>query len=222
MAHELKDSYGVLSQDYLRKKSKPWIDFVKFIDEIKWKRKEIVIDIGAGNARNLEMVDANHKIAFDLSYELLEGIEDQNITEKVAGSLPTLPFRRGVTDSILMIAVLHHLYTHNLRLETMKSVSETLSPDGEIIFSVWRKWRSGVKKHIIEAIKANHDPTDLFNVQLPWHDSDGNVIATRYYHYFTFKELIEIMEYSKIEIIQRRIMGGRRGDANFFLHLKKR
>lgn len=222
MAHELKDSYGILSQDYLRKKSKPWIDFIKFIEEIKWSSKDIVIDIGAGNARNLEMVDANHKIAFDLSYELLDGIDRQDITEKVAGSLPTLPFRRCVTDSILMIAVLHHLSTHKLRLKTMKSVSGLLCKDGEIIFSVWRKWRSGVKEQIFEAIRNKLEFSDLFNVQLPWHDSDGRVMATRFYHYFTFKELIEIMEYSKISITQRTIMGGRYGDANFFLHLKKR
>lgn len=222
MAHELKDSYGILSQDYLRKKSKAWIDFIKFIEDIKWGRKDIIIDVGAGNARNLEMVDANHKIAFDLSYELLEGIEGQDLTEKVAGSLPTLPFRRWVTDSILMIAVLHHLTSHNLQLETMKSITELLIPGGEIIFSVWRKWRSGVKDQIIQAVKADQDPTSLFNVQLPWKDSDGKVIATRFYHYFAYRELIGIMKYSGLSIEQRNIMGGRHRDANFFLHLKKR
>ena len=218
----MKDSYGILSKDYLRKKSRPWIDFTKFIEMIKWKERDIIIDIGAGNARNLELVDASNKIAFDLSFELLEGIDGQNNIQKVSGSLPSLPFRKQVTDSVLMIAVLHHLFTHNLRLETMKSVSKLLTKDGEIIFSVWRKWRSGVKKQIIDAIKADQDPTDLFNVQLPWHDSDGKVIATRFYHYFTYKELVKIMRYSRIIIVRREIMGGRRGDANFFLHLKKR
>ena len=77
------------------------------------------------------------------------------------------------------------------------------------------------RKIIFEAIRNNQDASDLFNVQLPWHDSDGNVIATRFYHYFTYKELIEIMRYSQIAIVQRNISGGRHGDANFFLHLKK-
>jgi SAM-dependent methyltransferase len=222
MARELKDSYGVLSQDYLRKKSKGWIDFIKFFEEIKWKNRDIVIDVGAGNARNLEIVSANHKIAFDLSYELLDGINGEGDIQRVAGSLPTLPFRKKVTDSVLMIAVLHHLSNHHLRQETMKSVSQILTRDGEIIFSVWRKWRSGVKEKIFEAIRNKQDPVDLYNVQLPWHDSHGKVIATRFYHYFIYQELILLMGKSNLLITRRNIMGGRRGDANFFLHLKKR
>ena len=62
---------------------------------------------------------------------------------------------------------------------------------------------------------------DLIDVQLPWHDSEGGVISSRYYHYFTYKEILDIMDNSGLRITRRVIAGGKHGDANFFLMIER-
>lgn len=220
MSSNLRDAYNEISLDYLKRKSQIWHDFTSFFDKLNWERSDIVIDVGAGNGRNLSGVSSNHHVALDLSMALLQGFNGPKYTSRVVGALPSLPFRKKVAEKILLIAVIHHLVSEELRVISLKETNR-ISLEGEIVISVWRKWRRGVRERIIDAIKSNEDPEPYFNVQRPWKDSKGNVIATRFYHYFTMKELRRILHKSGLDMIRYAYLGGRFKDANIFVLVKE-
>ncbi len=221
MSDNLREAYKNISSDYLLKKSKPWNDFVEYTGRAGVDSSEITIDIGAGNGRNLNSTDSNLPIAFDLSYELLQGYIGPEHGIRIVGALPKLPFRNNISDNIIMIAVLHHLETDDLRKKSMVEVKRVLS-SGKIILSVWRKWRKGVREGIFERIRDKKNTHDLYNVQRPWKSSTGKLIATRFYHYFTMKDLRDVMNFAELMITDHLIAGGRHRDANIFVTLKNK
>ncbi len=220
MSDKLRNAYAKISEDYNRKKVNAWKDFVNYFKSRfnnNWANKFRIIDIGGGNGRNLQIIQTENRILFDLSIDLLYTAD--NNYERVAGALPKLPFRRKAADGVLAIAVIHHLDSEQKRSEAINQIIRVATDD--IIISVWRKWRTGVREQIIEAIKNNQDTWDLFNVHLPWHSSDGKIITTRFYHYYTTKELREqILSTNKADIENITIAGGKYNDGNIFMHIK--
>lgn len=221
MSDNLREAYREIASDYLSRKSEPWQDFTKFIHTIDIGYCDIAMDIGAGNGRNFTQIEANHRVALDLSFQLLTGFAGPESSSKVVGSLPCLPFRRGVANNLIMIAVLHHLETENERIASMKEIYRIQS-HGIIVLSVWRKWRKGVREKIFEGLRKGEDTSELFNVYRPWKSNRGVIIARRFYHYFTFKELRETITTAGFKINQYSIAGGRHKDANIFVSIKKK
>lgn len=155
-------------------------------------------------------------VLVDLSPDLLRNpVCDIDITERVAGALPSLPFRKGAGDDVISIAVLHHLPDSNTRIQALKELKRIAT--GEIVFTVWRRWRRGHKEAILGRIKKGEPYDDLVDHHRPWKDSKGDVIAYRFYHYYTFKELLEETRDAGLVITKWKRMGGRKSDANFLV-----
>ena len=112
------------------------------------------------------------------------------------------------------------LKTEKNRERGTLEVSRVFS-NGIIILSVWRKWRLEVRDRIIPKIRLKLDHWDVYNVELPWKDSKGNITATRFYHYFTFQELTGILKTANLHIIKFQRSGGKHKDANFFCFVLK-
>ncbi len=221
MIKELIDNYQQIAEDYLLKKRLPWVDFEKYLTQIKWHPNGILIDVGTGNGRNLNLISkASLLVGIDISYKLLQGFIGPVQTQRIRGSLPNLPIRTNCTDNILVIAVIHHLNSENLRLKAMLNIYNISLINSRIIFSVWRKWRNELRNELIAAIRKKERIQPLIDVNRPWHDSNGNILGTRFYHYFTRKELIYLLNKSNFKIINLEILGGRNNDANFFVFTK--
>lgn len=214
MSSDLRKAYGLISIDYLRKKNRPWKDLIDFIGDDVIK-DEIIIDIGGANGRNLTLVEGIHLVNLDLSFDLLQGFVGPKDCNLIQGEVMNLPLRRNCVDTILIIAVLHHLKTEENRQKGSLELSRVFS-NGKIILSVWRKWRQEVRDRIIPKIKLKLDHWDEYNVELPWKDSQGNITAKRFYHYFTFQELTGILRSANLQINKFERSGGRHKDANFF------
>lgn len=60
------------------------------------------------------------------------------------------------------------------------------------------------------------------DLYLPWYDENRNIIARRYYHLFTKRELIVAIKKANFRIIDIEICGGKSGKDNFFVLLKKK
>ncbi|MCY3413799.1 MAG: methyltransferase domain-containing protein [Candidatus Heimdallarchaeota archaeon] len=216
MSKLLRDAYSDISDDYLRKKSKIWEVFLKFYHDYPLINNGIVLDVGAANGRNLLAVDCKFSIALDLSIDLLRGFIGPPETARIGGVLPNLPFRNKSIDGILSIAVIHHLINHQLRSEAISDMNRVCST-GEMIISVWRLWRRGVREKIYEKIREGKSIDALIDEQRPWKSGSGEVLATRFYHYFTFKELSELMQKEGLIIKNYAFTGGKYNDANIFV-----
>ncbi|MHA2251049.1 MAG: methyltransferase domain-containing protein [Candidatus Kariarchaeaceae archaeon] len=219
MINKLRSAYREISQDYLAKKTKPWNAVSTYLEIISWDHQGIIIDIGAGNGRNLNLFPGSLYIGIDLSIHLLQGFVGPEQSQKIAGALPALPFRKNCADGILAIAVLHHLNSETLRKEAIKSIYSISNRSCGILISVWRKWRRDLRNIIIAAIRNNEEIDNLVNINRPWHDSKGNILGYRYYHYFTRREVLELISINNFKIIDSRFHGGKHNDSNIFIYL---
>lgn len=96
------------------------------------------------------------------------------------------PFRSGVFDAILCIAVLHHYSSHSRRVAAVQSLIRLLRPGtGELLIYVWAFEKSKKATHNVD--EATGD------AMIPWRMNTkfdvGGKVYQRYYHLFKEGEL---------------------------------
>lgn len=181
----------------------------------------ILIGAGAGNGRNFVYVERTLVVSLDISENLLRNYLADLSHQRVIASVLKMPFRNTATEEIYSIAVIHHLESIEMRYEVLREFYRVNSHHGETIVSVWRKWRSQLKEKIIQRIRKSEDIQTLVDDRRPWKDSTGTILGTRFYHYYTWKELNHQISSAKFIIKERKIMGGRYKDGNFLVILFK-
>ena len=234
--YRLMDEYRKITPKYIQVKSKPWKDFQNYLTDISEQyslpKGGILVDIGTGNGRNLELFKNHewHFLASDLSIDLLKNLIELP-TQKIHvlnNNMLKNPIRENVADLVLCIAAAHHLRSRNEVIDALTEIVSILKPTGYVILSFWRRWKPDTRwKMIFDVIafpirkildiKWRHG--DIF---LHWFDKDKQIVASRYYHLFTRREILQIISSIKLKILDFQIFGGKSGKGNFFLFLQKK
>ncbi len=211
----LRDSYKRLSAKYLQFKKKPW----KALEPLVSKLHSLcpnafsILDAGAGNGRNLAYFpDATIKLALDPIEQLVKkSISYGGLP--ILGSSTNLPFRKRSFDIILSIAVIHHFRFLSTARLALIELLKMLRDDGVLLVTVWRRDRPGrigaVVRSIIEGKSAHEE-------YVPWKDCDGNILAKRYYHYYTRKEFLQLIEGLSCEVLEFGVFGGKGVKQNLY------
>ncbi|KAJ1633950.1 S-adenosyl-L-methionine-dependent methyltransferase [Pavlovales sp. CCMP2436] len=114
-------------------------------------RGSLVADVGAGNGKNLpactwtgvgNAAGPSFPIASDLSLELCKICAERSY-QVAAADVTRLPFRTGVFDAVLCIAVLHHLSTRARREAACAECCRLLLPGGRAVFYAWAQEQEG-------------------------------------------------------------------------------
>lgn len=232
---ELIEAYKKISAKYARVKRKPWKDFQMYMNKISklysLPSSGIIVDIGAGNSRNLLHFGSSsfQFIATDTSLELLQASVDIQTENHftINNDMKSLSLRSNFSDLVLSIATIHHLRAKEETVLCLQLMSTLLKEGGYLILSCWRRWKPDTRKKLIfdfltyPIIKLKNKSWRHGDIYLPWHDENKNVIARRFYHLFTKGELISIIEKTDLNIIDLSICGGKGGKDNFFVLLKK-
>ena len=233
---ELVRSYAHICKHYLKLKRKPWKEFVQYYSSIEDKfslpKEGIVIDVGAGNGRNLLIFKETmwETVALDLSLELLKGINNSQqlgCSNIINADIISLPFRTSISSLVLCIAVIHHLKSKDEVIEALNNIAMILKDEGYLILSCLRRWKRDTiyvmfrDLILFPLLKLKDFSWRHGDYYLPWHNREGKIVTKRYYHLFTRRELITILKKTQFEICDLTIMGGKKGRDNFFLLLKK-
>lgn len=235
---ELIRSYETISKEYIRLKKRPWKEFVNYLEKIKnsfpLPKRGLVVDIGAGNARNLQCFLRDTEqywegVAVDISLELLGGITGGSnfYPHRINGDMVYLPIRDETAEMVICIASIHHLKTHEELEISLKDMERILKKEGYIILSCWRRWKADTRKEMIRDLilfpfkKIINREWRHGDYYLPWHDKEGRIIARRYYHLFTKSELKRAIQKTGLKICDIDVRGGKNGRDNFFVLMKK-
>ena len=193
LLEKTKEDYNLIAEDFSRTRSVVWEE-LKLLKEYILE-KDRILDLGCGNGRLLQILEGKNIEYFgiDNSEELIKiargKYPDRNF--QVADIL-ILPFSDNFFDKVYSIAVLHHIPSEEFRLQVLNEIRRVLKPGGLLILTVWDFWRKEALALIFKYFffkligKSKLDFRDIF---LPW----GNK-TERYYHYFTKKELLRLME----------------------------
>jgi len=230
---EIKEAYDTIAYDYERVRKKPWHVLQGFFNETSLleKRGCNLLDVGCGNGRHAYWLDEQgfHTYGIDISKNLIQiaTTKTENIARKpdfIVGDSAHLPFKNDAFEVVLLVALLHHLPSHNERYQTLAEASRVLKKGGNAIISVWRLWQKRFLKHILKEFlkriigKGQQEFGDIYR---RWRTSDKRYEVYRFYHLFRCKEIKDLIKKTQLKIVHLKKLGGKSGKENIFVYLEK-
>jgi len=217
-----REDYNLIAQDFARVRKEVWEE-MKFLFEDYLIPGEKVLDLGCGNGRWFRLFQEKkvNYIGVDSSERLIEIAKKKYPEAKFqAADALHLPFPNNFFDKIYSIAVLHHIPSEGLRLGFLKEIRRVLKPEGLLILTVWKLQQ---RKEIFLLFKytilklIGKSKLDFKDILEPW----GKKIK-RYYHYFSKKELVNLVRREEFEIRKIGLIKNKRGNRqNIYLVAKK-
>ena len=190
---------------------------------------ESILDLGCGNGEFARaLAKRGHRgsyLGMDFSLPLLRDAEAQpddfsaTFMEADLTKLSTVKEQLLISGNwsvVTAFAVLHHIPSHDLRLELLRIVNRLLKKDGLFIHSNWQFLNSEKLRTRIqpwEAVDLSLAEIDVGDYLLNWR-SGG--IGLRYIHHFDEKELSELAGASGFKIIDIFYSDGETGDLGLY------
>ena len=198
------------------------------------KGNEMILDLGCGNGELARTLARNgHRGAYlglDFSLPLLKDAEyvpegffaefrevdlvklsENNVQSSVAHDW----------SLITAFAVLHHIPSHSLRLDLLKTIRHLLTHDGRFIHSNWQFLNSPRLRHRVrkwsEASLTEAD-VDRGDYLLDWRSGGTGL---RYVHHFSEDELFQLAESSGYKVLETFHSDGKEGNLAIYQEWKK-
>jgi tRNA (uracil-5-)-methyltransferase TRM9 len=202
----VSETYEQISKHFSSTRYSHWTNVKDYIQQInliqsksksKSKSKINFLDYGCGNGKYLSLCEQFNTTGFDNCENLLQIVRTNypNITI-VKGDVCEL--NTDLTnnfDSIICVAVIHHLSSITRRIESIKNIIKYLKQGGTALISVWS---NNIDKTKYTKLETEGDYLIGWNNQYQ-----------RYYHLFEQDELdkliIEADEDNEIKIIQKTL-----------------
>ncbi len=181
----VQNVYQQIASHFSDTRYKVWRGVQEFLSKLD--PNALVADIGCGNGKNMLFRKDLEYIASDITPNLLDIAVEKSGKDGVLASGVLLPFRNQTFDSVISIAVVHHLFTKELRKQFISELVRICSIGGEILFTVWMEDQPKKSKWI-----SLETPGDY---HIPWTTPDGKTLQ-RFYHFFTELEVREITPFN--------------------------
>lgn len=198
--------YNSIADKYSRVREKDWKEFGFLFDKYL-SSEDKVLDLGCGNGRFYPVLKKADYLGIDVSSKLIE-IAKSNYPEAKFEVSAIESISDKSFDKIYSIAVLHHIPSHELRLEFLKEIKRALKNNGYLILTVWNLKEKVKKRGFLDWFRL--DRGDVF---LPWYGSKDT-----YFHCFNLEELVQLGKEAGFEIIDKgEILVGERPYSNFYI-----
>jgi len=217
-----KEDYNLIAEDFSNKRENIWEETEFLFDDYLSKGMKI-LDLGCGNGRYYPVFKAK-KIDYsgiDNSEQLINIAKEKYPEAKFKlGDALNIPFSDNFFDRVYSIAVLHHIPSKELRIQSLKEIRKVLKNNGLLILTVWKfhelkEFYFLIKYTILKLImKSKLDWNDVFE---PWGRK-----AQRYYHWFSRKELEKLAMEAGFKVKKMGIVKNRKGNRkNIYLVVEK-
>jgi SAM-dependent methyltransferase len=187
-------TYNSISRQFDGSRFCMWPEIVRFLDSLAVG--SLIADIGCGNGKYLDYRARDCAVvACDTSAELLKIAREKptGCLSFSLGNMMALPYRTGLFDAVISVAVVHHISTRERRIAGVKELIRIVSPGGKICISVWGDEQ--VKKTKWQLCNTDNSNTDYM---IPFDKRNGEVIM-RYYHLFTEDDFKNVLNKCSLE-----------------------
>jgi len=225
----IKNAFDRISEHWDRVRRHAWPNMIQFMNEFGFQEgSSTCLDIAAGNGRHTRyMAQFNAlSIGIDLSLNLLKIAKEKHTQvncEYVNADAANLPFRDGVFDRVMFISALHHL-PNTGRSAALIELKRVMFPEALALITVWMR---SLKRFAIFFLLdflfltfLKSSDKEFGDIHVPWRDEKKQVIASRFYHLFTKKELENDLLAAGFEIMESRKCAGKSGQENVFALVK--
>ncbi len=208
---KVKADYAVIAPQFSAKRQKFWDEMRDFAESLG--PGDRVLDLGCGNGRLYDALKEKsiNYTGVDNSSELLNFAKKrwgENESRRfLPGDAINLDWWKGEKyDVVFLIATLHHIPSEDLRKKVLENVGKILAKDGFLIMTNWalfrKKYLTLVAKNIILKLFGRSD-LDFGDAVVPWKSSEtGKVMAERYVHAFTLRELKRLVKRTGFEVLE--------------------
>mmetsp|Transcript_22717 Transcript_22717/g.44573 ORF Transcript_22717/g.44573 Transcript_22717/m.44573 type:complete len:363 (-) Transcript_22717:308-1396(-) len=174
----VKNVYDSIAPHWHGTRYKAWPKVESFVRGLA--PGSLVGDFGCGNGKNLPACsESGLGLGCDFSAGLVKICAELGHEVSVADAT-RLPYRDGVFDAALSIAVLHHISTEARRVRLISETMRALREGGVALFYAWaQEQHEGVSGHRFEE-------ADVF---VPWHFRGQEQVFDRYCHVYQKGEL---------------------------------
>lgn len=198
---------------------------------------ENILDLGCGNGEFAHaLAERGHRgsyLGLDFSLPLLRDAESQpkgfsakfmevDLTKLSVASdqLAVISGQSSLVhrqwDAVTAFAVLHHIPSHEIRLNVLKAIHELLAKDGRFILSNWQFLNSEKLKGRIqtwEAVAIPASEVDAGDYLLDWRNGGEGL---RYAHHFSAKELSALAEQAGFRVVDSFLSDGEGGKLGLY------
>ena len=173
----IRDTYNAIAKDFDRTRYAMWSCMEHFYETHK---PGYILDVGCGNGKNILP-------GMEISYELCDICDEfVKMTSKRydnAGMVQldaiSLSYRNTIFDTVISVAVLHHLDTFSKRAQMLNEMIRVCKDDGVIFFTVWADEKSCDK-------------------MVPWTNVKTKNVTYRFYHFFDESEVLSLLHHCSI------------------------
>lgn len=198
-------TYDAIAEPFAVSRQKPWSELgsLKTLIQsvVKTQNFASLLDVGCGNGRVAEIAQ-QCKVEYtglDVSEKLIQLAREKYPNESfVVGSMLNLPFLDEQFDIVIAIASLQHIPSQKLRLQTLKELYRVTKPNGILFMLNWNLYQPRWEKYFVQ--DSAYDPGDAL---IPWKDSQGKILAQRYYHGFKLDELKQLLQASGWQLTEQ-------------------
>ena len=186
---DVAEVYDEIAEGYVHWRARAW-PVVKLI------RGRRISDLGSGPCVNGAEVagrgSAEYAVCLDISLRMLEiGLRKYGgklLVDFIAGDIRYLPFRSKSLDSILLIAVLHHISPKEIG-RVLSEVARVVRELGLILITTWSPWQVRFLVHLIRNYLLKIVNPRIFprKILVPWRRKGVTYLRT--YYLYTLTEL---------------------------------
>lgn len=168
------------------------------------------LDIGCGNGKNLDVNPDVFIIGSDRSESLAKLAAAKKSQDVVVADILDLPHPPNTFDFVICIAVIHHLSTHERRVDAIKSILELVreatetsksSRTGTALLFVWALEQKSSRRGWDENCEQD--------IMVPWvmkpklnEEGASEKIYQRYYHLYRNGELEESVRQAGGQVLE--------------------
>lgn len=196
----VQEVYNRIGRHFSHTRYKPWPRVSDFLAELP--PASLVADIGCGNGKYLWDHPSLCMIGSDSAVTFGEIIREKSPEAQfIAADNLYLPFKTGIFDFAISIAVVHHLSTVERRAQAVAELLRIVKPSGAVLIFVWAfeqdkdfpaqdvfvDWNNQIKYEGSE-LSSNTPSTE--------NKEKGTVVYKRFYHLFKKGELEELVAFA--------------------------
>ena len=217
--------YNRIAFDFTKKRE--WISPDLIILKKYIQKGDRILDLGCGSGRFKKVVgeQANY-YGIDVSEEIIKIAKQRYPQAKFLVSNPlSFSFKNSFFNKVFCLSVIHHIPSKKFRKDFIKEIKRILKPGGEAIITVWdlrdsKKAKFLLLKYILSKLigKSKLDFKDIF---YPWKNSEGELLAQRYVHIFSIKELEKLFRNSGFIIKEKGVLLRSKKGKNIFIVVQK-
>ncbi len=222
-----REFYGRFGNQFSATRQRLQPGVKKILNSIK--QDESVLDLGCGNGYFLHEVSRRgHKqtlLGADFSLPLLRDAESQpegfsaRFMEIDITKLSVIGNQLLITDSwslITAFALLHHIPSHEIRLDILRAVQKLLKPNGKFILSNWQFLNSEKLKARIQPwakVGLSNSDVDEGDYLLDWRSGGEGL---RYVHHFSVRELLALAGQAGMRVSDSFLSDGEGGNLSLY------